>query len=91
MSLPISPTPAVPEAAPGLSRLWWLFLILGLVSIVAGFLALSATFVATMASVLVFGVLLLIAGGAEVVRALMVRKFGGFAIRTLTTPLPQAG
>src|SRR5262245_42444027 len=74
MSLPISLTPAAPEAAPGLRQLWWLFLILGLLSIVVGFLALSATFVATMASVLVFGVLLLIAGVSEVVHALMVRK-----------------
>jgi uncharacterized membrane protein HdeD (DUF308 family) len=80
----------VPEAAPGLLQLWGLLLIPGLVSSVIGFLALSATFVATMASVLVFGVLLL-AGGAEVVHALMVRKFGGFAIRPLTTALPQAG
>src|SRR5215475_12266234 len=87
MSLSISPTPAVPEVAPGLRQLWWLFLILGLVSIVVGLLALSVTFVVTMASVLVFGVLLLIAGGAEVVHALMVRKFGGFAIHMLSAAL----
>jgi uncharacterized membrane protein HdeD (DUF308 family) len=67
-----------------LRQLWWLFLVLGLVSIVIGFLALSATFIATMASVLVFGVLLLIAGVSEVVHALMVRKLGGFAIHLLS-------
>jgi uncharacterized membrane protein HdeD (DUF308 family) len=87
MSLPISATRSVPEVVPSLRQHWWVFLILGLVLIVVGFLALSAMFVATMASVLVFGVLLLIAGGTEIVHALMVRKFGGFAIHLLFAAL----
>jgi uncharacterized membrane protein HdeD (DUF308 family) len=70
-----------------LSRVWWLFFVLGLVSIVVGFLAISSTFVATMASVIVFGVLLLIAGATEVIHAVMVRHWRGFALHLLTAAL----
>jgi uncharacterized membrane protein HdeD (DUF308 family) len=84
MSISISPTPVAPAATADLRRFSTLFLILGLVSIVIGLLALSATFIATMASVLVFGVLLLIAGVSELIHALMVRKLGGFAIHLLS-------
>jgi uncharacterized membrane protein HdeD (DUF308 family) len=68
-------------------RLWWQILILGLVSIVFGFLAISSTFVATMASVVVFGVLLMIAGFSEVLHALMVRSTKGFALHLLAAAL----
>ena len=83
---------APPVAAPHdermhLRRMWWLFFILGLVSIVVGFLAISSTFIATLASVIVFGVLLLIAGFAEVVHAIMVRNWRGFALHLLTAAL----
>jgi len=70
-----------------LRRVWWLFFIMGLVSIVVGFLAISSTFIATLASVIVFGVLLLIAGFAEVVHAIMVRNWRGFALHLLTAAL----
>jgi uncharacterized membrane protein HdeD (DUF308 family) len=70
-----------------MSPLWWLFLLLGLVSIVVGFLAISSYFIATMASVVVFGVLLLIAGGTEVVHAVMVRHLKGFALHLLAAAL----
>jgi uncharacterized membrane protein HdeD (DUF308 family) len=70
-----------------LSRAWWLFLLLGLVSIVVGFLAISSTVLATMASVLVFGVLLLVAGVTEVIHAIMVRNWRGFALHLLTAGL----
>ncbi len=70
-----------------LRRAWWLFLLLGLVSIVVGFLAVSSTVVATMASVLVFGVLLLVAGVTEVIHAILVRNWRGFALHLLTAGL----
>jgi uncharacterized membrane protein HdeD (DUF308 family) len=70
-----------------LRRVWWLFFVLGLVSIVVGFLAISSTFVATLASVIVFGVLLLVAGVTEVIHAVMVRNWRGFALHLLTAAL----
>ncbi len=70
-----------------LRRAWWLFLLLGLVSLVVGFLAVSSTVVATMASVLVFGVLLLVAGVTEVIHAILVRNWRGFALHLLTAGL----
>ena len=89
----MSQTSWAPPAGPPhderghLHRVWWLFFVLGLVSIIVGFLAISSTFIATLASVIVFGVLLLIAGFAEVVHAIMVRNWRGFALHLLTAAL----
>jgi uncharacterized membrane protein HdeD (DUF308 family) len=66
---------------------WALFLVFGLISIVAGLMALSATFIATMASVFLFGVLLLVAGATEVVHAIVVRRLSGFALHLLAAAL----
>jgi uncharacterized membrane protein HdeD (DUF308 family) len=60
---------------------------LGLVSIIVGLLAISFAFIATLAKVVVFGVLLLIAGITEVVHAFMVRNFRGFALHLLAAAL----
>jgi uncharacterized membrane protein HdeD (DUF308 family) len=81
--------PAVPlhDERVNLRRVWWWFLALGLVSVVVGLLAISATFIATMASVVVFGVLLLVAGFTEVINAVMVRNWKGFALHLLTAAL----
>jgi uncharacterized membrane protein HdeD (DUF308 family) len=68
-------------------HLWWLFLALGLVSVIVGFLAISSAFIATMASVVVFGVLLLIAGCTEVIHAVMGRNGRGFALHLLAAAL----
>src|SRR5262249_62066806 len=70
-----------------LSRVWWLFLIMGLLSIVVGFVALSSYFIATMATVLIFGILLLIAGVTEVIHAIMVRNWRGFALHLLSSAI----
>jgi uncharacterized membrane protein HdeD (DUF308 family) len=72
-----------------LRRVWWLFFIMGLVSIVVGFLAISSRYIAltTWATVVFFGVLLLIAGITEVVQAVMVRNWRGFALHLLTAAL----
>jgi uncharacterized membrane protein HdeD (DUF308 family) len=78
--------PLISERA-NLRRVWWLFFALGLVSILVGFLAISSTFVATLASVVVFGVLLLIAGVTEVIHAVMVRNWRGFALHLFTAGL----
>jgi uncharacterized membrane protein HdeD (DUF308 family) len=86
-------TPASPIAAvthderEHLRGLWWLFLVLGLVSIFVGFLAIGATWVATLASLIVFGVLLLVAGVTEVIHAVMVHNLKGFALHLLAANL----
>jgi uncharacterized membrane protein HdeD (DUF308 family) len=67
--------------------LWWLFLAMGLVSIFVGFVALSSTVITTMLSVVVFGVLLLIAGFTELIHAFVVRNLKGFALHLLSAAL----
>jgi len=82
----MSPTAAGNEFA-SLRPVWWLLLILGLVSVVVGFLALGSTVFATLASVIYFGVLLLVAGLTEVIHAIMVRNWRGFALHLLAAAL----
>ena len=82
-----SPVAALYDERASLRRGWWLVLVLGLISVFVGLLAISSAFVATMASVVVFGVLLLVAGITEVVHALMVRSGRGFALHLLSAAL----
>ncbi len=51
---------------------------LGIVQIVAGCVAVSFAFSATMASVVLLGVMLLVAGGAQFGAAILSRDWGGF-------------
>jgi uncharacterized membrane protein HdeD (DUF308 family) len=89
MSLPLSTYAAAAqqEERAILRPLWWLFLLLGLVSVIVGFLAISSAFVATMASVMIFGILLLVAAITEVIHAVMVRNLKGFALHLLAAAL----
>jgi uncharacterized membrane protein HdeD (DUF308 family) len=82
---------ASPAAAPhaehaGMRHLWWLFVALGLVSIFLGFVAIGSPYIA-LASVIVFGVLLLVAGITEVIHAVIVRNWRGFALHLLAAAL----
>jgi uncharacterized membrane protein HdeD (DUF308 family) len=70
-----------------LGRQWWVYLALGVISVIVGMLAISSTFVATLVSVRVFGWLLLFAGITEVVHAVMVRNMRGFALHLLAAAL----
>lgn len=86
------PFPVPPAGSPydereSLHGVWWLFFAFGLVSVIVGLLAISHAFVATQASVVVFGVLLLIAGITEVIHAVMVRNGRGFALHLLAAAL----
>lgn len=87
LSLPASPDAPHYDECASLSRSWLLILALGVLSVVVGFVAIGSTFIATLASVKVFGALLLIAGGAEVVHAVMVRNLKGFALHLLAAAL----
>jgi uncharacterized membrane protein HdeD (DUF308 family) len=89
MSAPFSVSPAGLQAdeIATLRGARWAFFALGLVSVIAGFIAIGSTFIATLLSVKVFGVLLLVAGIAEVVHAVMVRNLKGFALHLLSAVL----
>jgi len=82
-----APVPCMSHELSGLRHSWWLVLILGVLSIVVGMLAISSTFVATLASVTVIGWLLIIAGIIEVVHAVAVRNWRGFALHLLAAAL----
>jgi uncharacterized membrane protein HdeD (DUF308 family) len=87
LSFPASPAGAPYDERASLRSVWWLFFALGLVSVIVGVLAISAAFIATLASVVVFGALLLIAGVTEVIHAVMVRNGRGFALHLLAAAL----
>lgn len=60
---------------------------MGMLLIIVGMVAISSSFVATLASVKVFGILLLVAGGIEVVHAVMIRNMRGFALHLLAAAI----
>jgi uncharacterized membrane protein HdeD (DUF308 family) len=69
-------------SAPHHHRPVW-FLILGIIYILAGFVALTSPWVVTIYSVFFFGILLLIAGFAALIHAFSVRGWEGFAVQLL--------
>lgn len=86
MAFSASP-PSTHEEQASLQRVWWQLLILGIVAFGAGLFAISATFVATMASVLALGVLLLVSGITEVLHALLRRHGRSFALHLLAAAM----
>jgi uncharacterized membrane protein HdeD (DUF308 family) len=60
----------------------WL-LILGIVLIIVGMAAIGSAFVATLTTVLVFGMLLIIGGGVQIVNALFAGRWRGFWLHLL--------
>jgi uncharacterized membrane protein HdeD (DUF308 family) len=70
-----------------LHRVWWQLLGLGVISVIVGLLAISATFIATMASVMVFGILLIVAGITEIVHSFVARSGRSFALHVLAAVL----
>jgi uncharacterized membrane protein HdeD (DUF308 family) len=80
LSFATSPAGAPSDERASLRPDWWLLLALGLVSVLAGILAISSAVIATMASVLVFGWLLLIEATSEVIGGVMVRNGKGFVL-----------
>ena len=84
---PMSSAGPLYDERASLRPAWWLFLALGLVSIIVGSLAISSAFIATLASVVVFGVLLLVEGITEVIHAVMVRNWRGSALHLLAAAL----
>jgi uncharacterized membrane protein HdeD (DUF308 family) len=89
VSMPFSVSPSLPhhDEHMGLRHKWWLFLLFGIISVIVGIMAIGSSFVATMVSVKVFGILLIIEGVTEVIHALMVRNWKGFGLHLLSAAL----
>lgn len=67
--------------APGMEKLrrhWGLCVVLGIASVILGTVALGASGIVTLASVLFFGWLLVIGGAVQAVHAFWFRRWGGF-------------
>lgn len=77
----ISPLP--PEGLPELGKHWLLFLILGCGVVLLGSLAVIFSFVATLATVAMFGTFLLLGGVMHLVNAITGRGWRGFFIHLL--------
>jgi uncharacterized membrane protein HdeD (DUF308 family) len=70
------------DTAPLRARWGWV-VALGVVYLIAGFIALGSIVMATVASVFVVGVMMIIAGVAEVVNAFQVKSWGKFLLWAL--------
>jgi len=62
---------------------WGWIVALGVVYLIAGLIALGSILVATVASVLIVGVMMIVAGVAEVINALQIKSWGKFLIWAL--------
>jgi uncharacterized membrane protein HdeD (DUF308 family) len=89
MSLFVTASPAgvLMNERAHLRRHRWLFFALGLVAVIVGVLAINFAFIATMAKVFVYGILVLVAGFTELIHAFMVRNLRGFALHLLAAAL----
>ncbi len=66
-----------------LRKLWILMLVFGVVLIALGVAAMSAMFIATLATVLVLGILFLTGGVVDIVNAFWARRWRGFWVNLL--------
>ena len=81
----MSRTMATPSFEPAstlepLRSKWGWIVALGIVYVVAGFIALGSVVTATVASVFVVGIMMLVAGVAEVINAFQVKTWGRFLL-----------
>ena len=70
---------AVSELEPLRAKCGWI-VALGIIYAVAGFIALGSVAMATVASVFVVGIMMLLAGAAEIVNAFQVKTWGKFLL-----------
>ena len=80
---PTEPVEVLGADWDGLRKNWFWLLILGVLLIIVGLVAVSSTFLATLATVVVMGTLLLIAGGVEAASAIWARRWRGFWMHLL--------
>lgn len=74
--------PTGTDVAP-LRAKWGWIVALGVVYVIVGFIALGSILTATMASVLVVGVMMIVAGVAELINAFQIKSWGKFLIWAL--------
>ena len=74
--------PNATDVAP-LRAKWGWIVALGIVYVVAGFIALGSVAMATVVSVLVVGVMMIIAGVAELINAFQIKSWGKFLVWAL--------
>jgi uncharacterized membrane protein HdeD (DUF308 family) len=82
-------TPALDGEAPAHS--WWLYLVLGIVLLIAGVFVLGDAVLASVVSALFIGWAILIAGIIEIVHAFSAREWKGFLLDLLLGALYIAG
>jgi uncharacterized membrane protein HdeD (DUF308 family) len=76
----------IPGSRTGMAPLrakWGWIVALGVVYVVAGFIALGSVVMATVASVLVVGIMMIVAGVAEVINAFQIKTWGKFLLWAL--------
>src|SRR5579884_2674428 len=66
-----------------LRKSWFWLLLLGIVLILVGLAAISSSFIATLATVIALGTILLIGGGVEIINAFWARRWRGFWMHLL--------
>jgi uncharacterized membrane protein HdeD (DUF308 family) len=71
--------PATVDTAP-LRAKWGWILALGIVYVIAGFVALGSVVMATVASVFIVGIMMIVAGVAEIINAFQCKGWGRFLI-----------
>lgn len=71
--------PSAADTAP-LRAKWGWILALGIVYVLAGFVALGSVVMATVASVLIVGVMMIVAGIAEIINAFQLKGWGRFLV-----------
>lgn len=76
-------TRAFRHSLEALRNEWWCFFLLGLALILLGSLALGSAFIASVVTVVMFGILLLAAGVGELVSAVWAGKWEGFLLHLL--------
>jgi uncharacterized membrane protein HdeD (DUF308 family) len=64
------------------AKCWWI-VALGVIYLIAGFIALGSVVMATVASVFVVGIMMIIAGVAEVINAFQMKTWGKFLLWAL--------
>ncbi len=71
------------EELQSLRRNWFWLLLLGIFLILVGFVAITYPLVATLTTVELFGVLMLIGGVAQIISGIWTRRWGGFFVNLL--------
>jgi uncharacterized membrane protein HdeD (DUF308 family) len=59
------------------------FLVMGIILVLAGTAAVGSSFFATLATVMAFGIIILVGGVAQIISTLCCRKWGGFLLELL--------